>query len=736
MFRSVWKEAVSNPMIKIPLIIVILLPAIFAGIFLGSMWDPYGHAENLKVAVINNDCPVTFKEEKLTIGDNLVENLKDNDAMDFEETTRAKAEQGLKDGTYSMIITVPENFSANAATLLEEHPKKMKLKYETNPGINFLGSMVSRTAAENIVTNVSDQVTEQYAGALLDAMGNMQTGLENAAEGSDKLVEGTDKLQTGYRTLSSKIKTLQSGVLNFESGTKNLKVGLNNYIAGTQKVAEGAKRLESGVTNMNSGVSNMQNGLQGLTSASESLQTGVLNYMDKVDDIYATSQKMDEQTATLLGEIKNTSTSSETESNSVSAAMKALDKLYNDKVLTKEQYDSVNNSLTNAENQGEQTKTSVAKISQGLNVLQSETGTLDTNLSGLAGQRKSLTVNLNGVMARTQALNQRSAGLISGAANLEKGVNGVLNGTTSLEKNSSKLTAGVNKLEGGSNAMKTGTGKLAAGTASMGNGISALAEGAEKLDSNLYNGLEEANDNLQYTGKNTEKMIAEPVSGESSEMTSVDNMGNSMAAFLATVGIWVGAMVFCLMYPIAGRPRDEKRGISAWGRNAVVFLPMSVIWGLAIIPLMRIGLAIHPDSWGLTLLVAALTALAFVSITYFVNIAAGKPAMGIVLVLLCLQLSCSGGIFPIDMTSKFYQVLHPFMPFTYSVEAFRSTMANGNSILIPCLVLLGIAVLFNLLSILVHQKQYKKERRQKEIDERMQEIDEDFRRDMEALELL
>ena len=42
------------------------------------------------------------------------------------------ADQGLKDGDYYMVITIPSNFSKNATTLLDAQPQKMILNYTTN----------------------------------------------------------------------------------------------------------------------------------------------------------------------------------------------------------------------------------------------------------------------------------------------------------------------------------------------------------------------------------------------------------------------------------------------------------------------------------------------------------------------------------------------------------------------------------------------------------------------------
>lgn len=182
-------------------------------------------------------------------------------------------------------------------------------------------------------------------------------------------------------------------------------------------------------------------------------------------------------------------------------------------------------------------------------------------------------------------------------------------------------------------------------------------------------------------------------------MTSVENFGNSMAAFLLTVGLWVGSMAFCMMYPIG--QTNERKGLRAWAKDAVVFVPVAIAWGLLMLPLMNLFLAVHPANLGATLGIAALGAVAFVSIIYFIDIWIGKPAMAIVLVLLCLQLASCGGIFPVSMSTDFYQIVHPFMPFTYTVDAFRSTIANGNSIAMDIAVLSGIIAVFNALSVLI-----------------------------------
>ena len=50
------------------------------------------------------------------------------------------------------MITIPEDFSENASTVMDEKPKKMELAYQTNPGTNYIASKMSETAMEKVKT--------------------------------------------------------------------------------------------------------------------------------------------------------------------------------------------------------------------------------------------------------------------------------------------------------------------------------------------------------------------------------------------------------------------------------------------------------------------------------------------------------------------------------------------------------------------------------------------------------
>ncbi|WP_252312986.1 hypothetical protein [Sinobaca sp. H24] len=76
MIKAEWKHLMHNRKMRIVVFAVILIPLIYAGIFLRGAWDPYGNADQLPVAVANEDKPADYEGEALNIGEETIANLK------------------------------------------------------------------------------------------------------------------------------------------------------------------------------------------------------------------------------------------------------------------------------------------------------------------------------------------------------------------------------------------------------------------------------------------------------------------------------------------------------------------------------------------------------------------------------------------------------------------------------------------------------------------------------------
>ena len=209
MIKNEWKSLLRNKLMLIVVIAIIVIPIIYAGLFLKSMWDPYGNVDSLPVAVVNEDKPVEYNGKTLSIGKDMTDELKDNDSMAFNIVDSKTAEDGLANGTYYMVIKIPENFSANAATVMDNEPKQMELSYETNPGTNYIASKLSETAMLKLRDNIASKVTETYTETVFDSISEAGDGMQEAADGSGKLEDGLTTAADGNKTITKNLKNYQ-----------------------------------------------------------------------------------------------------------------------------------------------------------------------------------------------------------------------------------------------------------------------------------------------------------------------------------------------------------------------------------------------------------------------------------------------------------------------------------------------------------------------------------------------
>ena len=109
---------------------------------MGSIRPSFG----LPVAVVNKDQSATYNGQKMEIGKDMVSNLKDNDSLDFHFVDEKAAKDGLKNGDYYMIVTLPEDLSKKASSILTNHPEQMTIDYQTSSGHSFIAGKMSDTA--------------------------------------------------------------------------------------------------------------------------------------------------------------------------------------------------------------------------------------------------------------------------------------------------------------------------------------------------------------------------------------------------------------------------------------------------------------------------------------------------------------------------------------------------------------------------------------------------------------
>ena len=274
MFKE-WKAIFKKPTFIIVMIGISLVPALYNVIFLSSMWDPYGQLSDLPVAVVNNDKEASYNGNSMSIGKDMVSNLKENKTLDFHFVDEEEGKKGLENGDYYMVVTLPSDLSEKAASILTDHPEQMQIDYQTSSGHSFIASKMSDSAMTQLKQNVSTNVTETYTKALFNKMVELKDGMSQAASGSEKLTDGANQLVTGSQTLTTNLHSLADSSLTFSNGTEQFTKGLSSYVSGVEQLHLGLGNFNSGLVTYTGAVSQLDSGLGQLSSKSPELVRGI-----------------------------------------------------------------------------------------------------------------------------------------------------------------------------------------------------------------------------------------------------------------------------------------------------------------------------------------------------------------------------------------------------------------------------------------------------------------------------
>lgn len=839
MIKQEWAYLRKNKILLLVFLAIIAIPTIYTTLFLGSMWDPYGKVDHLPVAIVNEDKPVTYNDETLEVGNEMVDSLKDNDSLDFHFVSSKEAKDGLKNGTYYMVITIPEDFSANASTVLDEHPRKMVLDYETNPGTNYIASKLSETALNKIRTSVADTVTKTYTETVFDQIITVGEGMTEASDGAGQLADGAIQLADGNNTITTNLNVLANSSLTFKDGADTLHVGLKKYTDGVAQLDDGSKKLKDGLSTLNNGASALASGVSQLSSGSSSLAAGLNQYTSGVSTAQAGADTLDKSSISLtagvtalktgvdtlvsknnalnqgvaaisngLGNIiseidqmsastpetttevstqpidtssasanvsaasdalgtassnnqalisaiensslseeeksslkalaNNTQTSIDTASSNVSATKDSISTLptSTSSSATTTQSESASSDalstlkvqLTDMKNQIDDEQTGLAadiqaytagvgEIQKGLNgdgslknpglangikAYTNGVSTLNTGLTTLNNNSSSLTSGAGQLNSGLTSLNKQTPVLTSGVSQLSNGSAQLYAGTGKLTANSAALISGSSQLSDGAGKISDGAAALADGSSTLGNGIFQVKDGADTLASSLADGADEVTS--IHADEETTDMFSSPVEDNGSKLTNVKNNGHGMAPYMMSVALWVAGIAFSIMYPLTKYHDQLKSGFSWWASKASVLVILSIADALLMIGCLHFFNGFAPKEMGKTMLVASFASLAFMSIMYFFNAALGKVGSFLMLIYMVVQLAGSAGTYPVELSGSFVPDIHSFLPFTYTVDAFRSTIAGGTSIM-PCMIMLIlITVVFSILTVLLFER--------------------------------
>lgn len=751
MIKAEWKNIAKSTWLKIVLCAIMIIPMIYACVFLGSMWDPYGKTDQLPVAVVNNDKEVEYNDSTMDIGKQLSDKLAKNDSMDFNIVSSSKAQKGLKDGKYYMVITIPENFSKNATTLLDDDPQTMMLTYTTNPQTNYIATKMDDSAMAKVKAEISSTVTKTYSKILFKNVKTLSKGFKTAADGSQKLSDGVNTAKDGNATITENLNTLASSALVFNDGADSLVKGLSAYTEGVSTAKAGAQQLDNNSATLNNGAAQLKAGssqlLSAVQAAEKQLGDGINASAGQLNTLTSSNKQMAEsskQLSAALTQIQGAIDSNNLVENDAQAAKKVdgMISTLSTTISTMNNNAAQLNQLAAAEKkQAEQLQATQPQAAQELMLKATSHATQAATLQQVASQLsssintddlKQLSTLLNGnaavlknqtaANAKTQQLlassqqlatanntavgslvtnlktvqasmkgTSTSVGMVGAVSQIDNGlstlqsglktytggVKQVNNGLGTLASNNATLNSGASQLAEGALKISSGSNQLAAGSATLGEGLNTIGDGTNTLTSSLKDASKKSN--IKST-KKTYKQMSTPVDTEKKELTNMPNNGHAMAPYMMSVALYVACMALSLMYPFGKGMTTTDSPAKFLLAKATVMVPLSIVQALILYFSLKGFCGFTPARPGLCLAFMLLLSLAFMAFIAFLAIAFGRIGEFIALIFMVFNLGASAGTYPLETAPHWYKVLHPFVPFTYSVNGFRSVIANATAV--------------------------------------------------------
>lgn len=797
------KAVLKKPMLWITMVGVALVPALYNIIFLSSMWDPYGKVSDLPVAVVNKDKTATYEGKKMTIGKDMTDNMVRNKSLDYHFVDSEKAQKGLEKGDYYMIITLPEDLSQNAASVLTDEPKKLTIPYQTSKGHSFVASKMSETAAKNLKESVSKNITSSYTKSLFKSMSTLKTGLGSAANASQKIATGSKQLANGSQVMTDNLNLLSNSSQTFAQGTNTLYSGLIAYTGGVGQLSAGLNNLNNGLTAYTNGVGQLANGssqlsnqsqkllggvaqlangstsIQQLVNASSQLNQGLIklstatglseeqvqqfsslinqlgtlnqsiqNYSDNGTATTANSPDLStylsaittaaqaivnsgntsQQTTTnqsnalaavqatgayqrlsaedqseIAAALANTGSSTTTtgaDVNAVSQAQAILNNVQSiQSALSTVQTTTANTptspsaSLTQIKNTANSVlpsaATSLTTLSSGLTqaktVLDSQVVPVSTALAnGTAQLGSTFSTGANSLMTGvgqyTNAVDILSSGANTLAAKnnqITDGTSQLVNGANQLNSNSGQLTKGTAQLANGANQIETGAGKLAAGGESLTAGLTTLSSGSGELSKALSTAKNKLS--LVAVDNDNAKALSSPVTIKHTDKDNVKTNGVGMAPYMMSAALMVMAISTNTIFRAALSGKQAKT-LREWIDQKLAVNGLIAVTGAIILyfGVHIIGLSANFELKTLGLII--LTSITFMVLVTTLVTWHDKFGSFAALILLLLQLGSSAGTYPLAVTDKFFQVVNPYLPMSYSVSGLRETISMAGTI--------------------------------------------------------
>lgn len=661
-FRKDIKEVFRKTNTWIIIVGLIFLPSMYAWPNILSSWDPYGHTNNIKVAVTSEDDGATVDGKELNLGNSLVEGLKNNKNLDWQfVSNKQQAEDGVRIGDYYASIVVPKNFSQDMTSVSRTEPKRATIEYTVNEKINAISPKITNSGASAIANNISKNFVETANGIIFEKLHEAGIKFEENLPSIEKAKEEIFKLNDNFSTYESTLSELIGKVeygYNILNNVQNTLPEIDRVATNSIMIADKAGITINNIQGFNERllpiINNHLNVVEEVSKEANFIAKELQQKPDKTEEIKARQKALDSRlqaSTERLQLVKNifeyfNKLSSERLFNN---QLERVTTLSNDITTIKEVNNNIYNKMDHYDEIADTVKEEFVNKSARVNEVSSNMNSkLNVEVAPLISQ----------VLSKAEVNIDKVSGIIAGAQG--------------------ELPAVERKLSETEVKISNAYGKLLSLQAQMPSAkskIQKLTDEIKKADSGIDKN--QLFNLLKVDYKQQAEFFANPVKLQENKLYHIENYGSAMTPFYTVLSIWVGSLLMSSL--LTTKVEDEEKKYKPYQKyfgRGLLFVIISLFQTLIITLGDMYVLGTQATSPYRFVLYALLISLLFSSIIYTIVCILGNVGKAVCIVLLVLQLGSSGGTFPIQMTSEFFQALYPKVPFTYSIGLLREAVGG------------------------------------------------------------
>jgi putative membrane protein len=194
--------------------------------------------------------------------------------------------------------------------------------------------------------------------------------------------------------------------------------------------------------------------------------------------------------------------------------------------------------------------------------------------------------------------------------------------------------------------------------------------------------------------------ISDPIVLNENSLFPIPNYGSANSPFYTTLSLWVGALLLISLLRVDVRDPEgiytpNQIYFGRWLTFVTIGLCQSLIVTLGDMFILKAYVA-EPVAF---VLFSMFISLVFMTIVYTLVSVFGNLGKGLAIIFLVLQLSGSGGTFPIQVAPPFFQKINPYLPFTHAINLLRETV--GGMVKEKVLFSISMLIIFSVIALII-----------------------------------